>query len=637
VCLQRSTQFELLKGATMERKFNGSITETDQRSAVTRFARILAAVGLLPTLLGTLCSTPVWAQVTIAAGDIVVVDGNCCLLNQGAVFHVDPSTGAQTLISQGQNFNQPSALGIEASGTIAVANRGVTNIGPPAVIRVDTTKPSSSNQTIVHSGAPFVDVFGLALDANGNILVTDTGCPTHGCTTGHRVSGGSPAAIYSVNPTTGAVTTVTSGGFLDRPYGIKVELNGNLVVTDATSNVPPFTGSGGVIRIVIDPTTGSATQSVVSVGTAGIDGCPFGIALDAIGNILTSVFDSSSPYGCSPGAIFRDLFPTGPNTPFSPHTLVPWLIPFGMRVDRDNTILVVDESFKLVNRLNPDGTFLAHVSQMGLFLSPVDVDVYRSNSLPHMTSSADLSLTKSGSPNSVNVGAPLTYTLTIHNDGPDIAQNLTATDTLPAGVTFVSANGSGWTCKQSGGTVTCTLPSLANGAASAITINVNAPSQPGTINNSATITSSTNDPNSSNNTGKATTTVVAPPTEWNGHGVIAVSGGKAAFAFEVERESANGPVTGHLLFYHYVRRLFVQSISITSLVANGHTVAFTGTVKELTADGQLQGPYNFTVTAAENNDPARGRGNDTFRIQISDPGGTNEGGTLIRGRIEAED
>src|SRR5689334_11986082 len=54
-------------------------------------------------------------------------------------------------------------------------------------------------------------------------------------------------------------------------------------------------------------------------------------------------------------------------------------------------------------------------------------------------SSADLSVTKTASPNPGQVGVPLTYRIIATNNGPAVATNVNVTDTLPAGVTFVSA------------------------------------------------------------------------------------------------------------------------------------------------------------------------------------------------------
>ncbi len=122
---------------------------------------------------------------------------------------------------------------------------------------------------------------------------------------------------------------------------------------------------------------------------------------------------------------------------------------------------------------------------------------------------ADLSLAKGDSPDPVDAGAALEYTLNAANAGPSTATGLTVTDTLPAGVGFVSASGSGWSCGQASGVVTCSRAALAIGAAPPIAIQVTAPAEGGAITNSAAIAASENDPSGGNNTASAGTTVVA--------------------------------------------------------------------------------------------------------------------------------
>jgi len=120
--------------------------------------------------------------------------------------------------------------------------------------------------------------------------------------------------------------------------------------------------------------------------------------------------------------------------------------------------------------------------------------------------SADLSVTKSDSPDPVVVGETLTYTLNVTNAGPSNAINVSVSDTLPSGVTYNAVAGSGWNCSESGGTVTCTRPGLSVGTAPAITITVT-PTAAGTITNVVTVNSATPDPNGTNNTASENTTV----------------------------------------------------------------------------------------------------------------------------------
>ena len=126
--------------------------------------------------------------------------------------------------------------------------------------------------------------------------------------------------------------------------------------------------------------------------------------------------------------------------------------------------------------------------------------------------SADLQLGQSDAPDPVDEGTDVDYTLTVTNNGPSDATNVTVTDTLPAGTTFVSASGTGWTCNELAGTATCTRPALQSGAtAPDITIVVTAPTGPTTITNAASVGATENDPVPANNSDSEDTDVVVPP------------------------------------------------------------------------------------------------------------------------------
>ena len=104
-------------------------------------------------------------------------------------------------------------------------------------------------------------------------------------------------------------------------------------------------------------------------------------------------------------------------------------------------------------------------------------------------------------------GRHLTYTLTVTNLGPASASSVTLTDTLPAGVDFVSASPG---CVNLGGTVVCSVGTLSSGSASNFTVVVT-PTAGGLITNMLTVTSPTFDPEPANNVATIVTTVDAPP------------------------------------------------------------------------------------------------------------------------------
>jgi len=126
--------------------------------------------------------------------------------------------------------------------------------------------------------------------------------------------------------------------------------------------------------------------------------------------------------------------------------------------------------------------------------------------------SADLQLSKADSPDPVMPGENLTYTVTLHNAGPDPAEAVTVADSLPESLTLVSASSTGGDCSGTT-TVTCDLGTVAAGAAGDVTITIVAtvgPSAAATITNTASASASTPDPDSSNNQASADTSVIVP-------------------------------------------------------------------------------------------------------------------------------
>src|SRR6266540_2104464 len=134
-----------------------------------------------------------------------------------------------------------------------------------------------------------------------------------------------------------------------------------------------------------------------------------------------------------------------------------------------------------------------------------------SKTVTSVAANADLSITKTDSPDPVSVGGTLIYNLAVTNLGPTDASSLTVSDSLPASVSFISASGTGWACSQASGTVTCTRPSLAVGAAPTISIVVAAPAVAGPLTNNASVSSTSTDPVIANNSASATTTVQIVP------------------------------------------------------------------------------------------------------------------------------
>lgn len=122
----------------------------------------------------------------------------------------------------------------------------------------------------------------------------------------------------------------------------------------------------------------------------------------------------------------------------------------------------------------------------------------------------DLALAKTTTATAIHAGDTVTYTLTVTNAGPSTATGVVITDTLPTGLTFVSATGGG---VAAGSTVTWSLaaPLAPLGTASVdLTVKV-ADDQVDPFTNTATVTSAAGetDTNPANNTASLDSTLNA--------------------------------------------------------------------------------------------------------------------------------
>ena len=109
---------------------------------------------------------------------------------------------------------------------------------------------------------------------------------------------------------------------------------------------------------------------------------------------------------------------------------------------------------------------------------------------------ADIALTKTAAATSSTTGR---YTIGVQNLGPDDATGVVVTDTLPAGVTYISDDcggvmGTPWTWNIGG---------LLNGGNETCNIEVDV-LDPSDTANDAAVTANENDPNTGNNNGSAT-------------------------------------------------------------------------------------------------------------------------------------
>jgi mucin-19 len=202
---------------------------------------------------------------------------------------------------------------------------------------------------------------------------------------------------------------------------------------------------------------------------------------------------------------------------------------------------------------------------------------------------ADLAITKTAGAPIFTRGSNATYTLAVNNNGPHSATGpFTITDTLPTGLTFVSASGSGWVCTVTGQALSCTnsqatlavggsLPNLV------LTVSVGA-SVPNSISNTASVSSATFDPNTANNSSTAVTSVGTPTITKSFNPTVRAVGQPSTLTFTISNNTAtaltnlafNDPFPTNLVVASPNNQTNTCGGSITGGAATNTSIGLTG-------------------------------------------------------------
>jgi uncharacterized repeat protein (TIGR01451 family) len=322
------------------------------------------------------------------------------------------------------------------------------------------TKMNAAGSALVFStflgGELSDDAAGVAADDSGNAYVTGSTTSfefpiTAGAFQTAKIGAGPDAFVTKLSPTGSALVYSTYVGEreTDEAVGIAVDGNGNAYVAGHSElGVPvlpcPF-ANFDVFAASLNP-VGSALNWATCLGGTR-DEFAGGIALDGHGNISVTGRTASS------GAFSTSAFPT--------------------------TAGAFQTTFA-------GGATDAFVFKVG--------------------TAADLAMEKADPPGRQPTGRNMTYTLTVAHNGPDAAQDVTVVDRLPSTVTFVSATTTQGTCGHSVGAVTCVLGPMGAGTATTIEVVV-VPQSPGVILNTASVTSSSADPNPEDNADSESTSI----------------------------------------------------------------------------------------------------------------------------------
>ncbi|MEA2366713.1 MAG: gluconolactonase, partial [Thermoleophilaceae bacterium] len=210
-----------------------------------RFLAVLMAATVLALLPAAALAAPGDPWVAYVANSVVTKQS----APSAVILRANPATGGLVEISrngaQGDLFRHPYDIAVAADGNLLVADMGAyaTPTDRSADGRIVRVDPVTGHQSLLTQGNLLVDPAGIALAPDGLIYVVE------------NVGTLGTPSVVSVNPVTGAQTLVTQGGQLCYPFGIAVHPDGSLLVTnygdfnDGTTIINCTYDFGAVVRI----------------------------------------------------------------------------------------------------------------------------------------------------------------------------------------------------------------------------------------------------------------------------------------------------------------------------------------------------------------------------------------------------
>ena len=399
-----------------------------------------------------------------------------------------------------------TATATDASGNTSAFSTGIVGTGIGGGFGPPTLMASGSSPTI-DAGQTVTDTFTISntfTNADTGVVFTDP----------------IPSGTTFVSGTVNGQPVTFAGGVVSGTIGMLAP-NQTVLVTvvlqAGAGAVPSFTNTGTVMATAPPVAPGSVTASVTTNVVAAADLAvsmtgPSGPTLVGQNLVYVVTVTNNGPSDAT-GVILTDTLPVG--TVFisaTPDSGPAPTLSRGVLTDAYGA-LPSGSTFKLT-LIVAAGVVTVPTATNTATVSANQADDIAANNTASFSSVvsplADVGVTVTASPQPVNVGGLLTYTVTVTNIGPSAASGVLLNDVLPASVTFVSVTAdSGPAPVESAGTVTDAIDVLAAGQSVVVTIMVMpTAASPPSITDNATVISSEADPNTANNSASVQSTVV---------------------------------------------------------------------------------------------------------------------------------
>ncbi len=297
------------------------------------------------------------------AGNLIVTDsGNHTIRKLTGVGVVSTlaglagGSGSANGVRSAARFTYPAGVAVDGAGVVYVAdtnNHAIRAVSASGVVSTSAGSLGTVGSTDGAGGlARFKNPSGVALDAAGNLYVADAG--------NHLIRkmtvAGSVSTLAGTALVSGSVDGTGAAALFNSPNGVTVDLSGNVYVADTTSQLIRKVTSVGVVSTLAG--MGGVAASMNGTGSAARFNNPYGVAVDASGNVFVGDMWSRVIRKVTGGGLVTTL--AGANgvggAVDGVGTVARFYNPGGVAVDSLGNIYVADPGNHAIRKLSSSGT-----------------------------------------------------------------------------------------------------------------------------------------------------------------------------------------------------------------------------------------------------------------------------------------